>query len=608
MYSQILTFMVALLLFTVRQPAADLIPPSSLDLLPGVAVFLAYTVVCMTTFRRLRNAADAGLIFPSVLSKRYHASLSRLSILALACLAFYVFGVDLPDHLGWIPGFDSSETVPGIVALLLYLVHLCIAWALAHPAYRRIHQSESTRLAFVRGHFVFSAAILVPWVLLSGAIDLMTLFEPKGILSGDRGQLLVSACFLIVFLGLAPAIMVHIWGCKPLPSDAVRAELDEFCLKNRFKVRNLMLWPLLGGEMLTAAVVGILPGCRYILITRGLMKLLGVEELKAVTAHEIGHVRRLHLLFYLFLFLVFSAIVYDYVDLAALLLFNIEPFPTWAASRGGIESSLHALTSILFLLVPMVLFFRFIFGFFLRNSERQADLYGMRLVGHPFTLISSLRKIALFSGQIEDHPNWHHYSIRERIEFLEDAYQNPATARRHNRKLYVAAILYTVFAAALLLLSPQIEKTAVVQQAKGEHLANLIRPQVERHPDHALLQGYYGGLLIEARRYQDAERALLRAAELSPEDPNIQNNLAWLYATAPPPYFKPDVSLRYAEKAAARNPDPTVLDTLAEAYHVNGRNQEAVETIDRAIARKPENLEYYADQKKKFLNALKTGG
>jgi Zn-dependent protease with chaperone function len=498
--------------------------------------------------------------------------------------------------------------VVGVIGLLIYLLHLAIAWALAHPVYRRIYRSESSRWSFVRGQLLFSTAILIPWVLVSSAADLLQYVNPGGFLSTDTGEFITTASFMVVFLLFAPGIIVRVWGCKPLPEDAVRAELEEFCRRNGFKVANFLLWPLLGGEMLTAAVVGILPAFRYILITRGLLNLLDTEELKAVTAHEIGHVRRLHLLFYLFLFFAFTALVYRYGELPTLLLLDHEPFISWATTAGGAGGSLYALVALIPFVALMLLFFRFIFGFFLRNSERQADLYGMKLVGHPFTLVSSLRKIALFSGQIEDQPNWHHYSIRERVDFLLEAHENPDAGRRHNRKLYGAAILYTVLTVALLASSPLLEKSPLVERLRAQHRADLLKPQLERHPGHALLQGLYGGLLIDAGRYGEAQQALLRALELAPEDPSNLNNLAWLYATAPPPYFNPEAALRYAEQAAALKPEPTILDTLAEAYHVNGQDQRAVETIDRAIALDPENPRYFSDQRSKFMKALEKAG
>jgi tetratricopeptide (TPR) repeat protein len=53
----------------------------------------------------------------------------------------------------------------------------------------------------------------------------------------------------------------------------------------------------------------------------------------------------------------------------------------------------------------------------------------------------------------------------------------------------------------------------------------------------------------------------------------------------------------------ALEPAPPALDTLAEAYYVTGRHEEAVQTIDRALAANPENKAYFLEQRQKFLKA-----
>ena len=71
-------------------------------------------------------------------------------------------------------------------------------------------------------------------------------------------------------------------------------------------------------------------------------------------------------------------------------------------------------------------------------------------------------------------------------------------------------------------------------------------------------------------------------------DPRGMNALAWLYATSSDPAIRnPTAALEYALKAVGAegaNPNPHHLDTLAEAYFVNSRYQEAADTEQRAIA------------------------
>lgn len=65
------------------------------------------------------------------------------------------------------------------------------------------------------------------------------------------------------------------------------------------------------------------------------------------------------------------------------------------------------------------------------------------------------------------------------------------------------------------------------------------------------------------------------------------NNVAWAFATSSEPGVRnPEAALEYAQKAVKAevdNPRPHILDTLAEAYYVNGQYKNAVQTEQRAL-------------------------
>ena len=76
--------------------------------------------------------------------------------------------------------------------------------------------------------------------------------------------------------------------------------------------------------------------------------------------------------------------------------------------------------------------------------------------------------------------------------------------------------------------------------------------------------------------------------------PMIYNNAAWLYLTTPIEAVR-DVErgLRYAEIAVAATggEQGVVLDTLAEALHLNGRHEDAVRVAEQAVALEPDEAE-----------------
>ena len=76
-----------------------------------------------------------------------------------------------------------------------------------------------------------------------------------------------------------------------------------------------------------------------------------------------------------------------------------------------------------------------------------------------------------------------------------------------------------------------------------------------------------------------------RALELDPNNPDILNNLAWVFATSKEaPLFQPEKALVLAEKAAASSQQSHILDTLAESYYVNGLTIKALATAEKALA------------------------
>ncbi|MGB7910038.1 MAG: hypothetical protein WCF58_18640, partial [Syntrophobacteraceae bacterium] len=78
-----------------------------------------------------------------------------------------------------------------------------------------------------------------------------------------------------------------------------------------------------------------------------------------------------------------------------------------------------------------------------------------------------------------------------------------------------------------------------------------------------------------------------------------------LYATGPSPFRNPQEALDLALKAVAMSPTPEVLDTLAEAYYINGHYTDALSTINEAISAGGPQHSYFLKQKEKFEKALR---
>ena len=115
--------------------------------------------------------------------------------------------------------------------------------------------------------------------------------------------------------------------------------------------------------MITAGVMGLIKKFRYILVTPSLLKLLEPEEVDAVIAHEIGHIKKKHLLFYLVFFVGYMLLSYVTFDIMIFAIIYTKPV-FWFISKTGLSqtSVVSGISSIVIICVFLI-YFRFIFGF-----------------------------------------------------------------------------------------------------------------------------------------------------------------------------------------------------------------------------------------------------
>jgi tetratricopeptide (TPR) repeat protein len=262
------------------------------------------------------------------------------------------------------------------------------------------------------------------------------------------------------------------------------------------------------------------------------------------------------------------------------------------------------LTSV-FLSVNMVviflIYFRFIFGYFMRNFERQADGYVYTLFDTAQPLISTLEKIAYTSGQSPDRPNWHHFSISERISHLARCEIDRSTIDRHDRKVRNSILVFVGSMVLVAAVGYSLNFGKTGKQLSSHFFEKIILREIEKHPQNPNLYKVLGDLYYETGNLSGVQQAYEASLKLNPENPHVLNNLAWLYATAKDPRFRnPARALDLAKAAAGLLEEPHILDTLAECYFVNGQYAKALETAQHALRLARENRTYYQEQVEKF--------
>jgi Zn-dependent protease with chaperone function len=609
MFSNFIYFIVALITLALYQPTAGpaLNPIEALSgFIAITALFAIYTRNC---FKRL--AQRAGLESTYRLDHRFSALLTRSSILALMAFAADIWVLDLPSYLHAVPLFSILPTLEDFLFLMVFVGYLILVWTFAYEAHTAIYQSDLSRGTYVYSNFAFSLPILLPWVLLFGLSDLLMLLPfdlPKRILNSPIGQTAYFLIFLIVASIFAPLLIQRFWRCRPMEPGYFRQRIERLCERAGVKYADIVYWPIFGGRMITAGVMGLISRFRYILVTDALLHLLTPDEIDQVIAHEIGHVRRKHLLLYLLFLIGFMLIAYATYPLSYILLFSFKPLLISTLTHGVSPNQVLYFLSALLLLGGVIIYFRYIFGFFIRNFERQADLFVFRLFPNPQPLIATFDKIVANSGQPADKPNWHHFSIQERIDYLRRCEAAPVWISRHDRKVRISIAAYI---AGFMLLTAAVFQLNQFAFNQGERylsltdVENYLAHKQSKTSEDALLYGLLGNIHLERNNLAAAIGAYEKALALNPNMPTILNNLAWLLVTAKDGALRdPPRALRLARKAIALQKAPFIWDTLAEALYVNGRLQEAIAAEQKALAMNPQDRQSYAKQLKKFEAAL----
>jgi Zn-dependent protease with chaperone function len=252
-------------------------------------------------------------------------------------------------------------------------------------------------------------ALLFPLLLL------YLLEETADYLSFDYP--LRTGSFILLILVIAPALMVKVLPVYELSSPYLRNLIESFTSALKIKFRNILVLEPIGPRLYTAGVLGFFPPFRYLFFSEPLLKVLDEDEVLGVLAHEVAHLRNHHGL-WLFL-LLFSFTLYLLNSLFLFFLPFALMFEDVDAFSDFFETNKEILEIILsfYLIILAFLFFRYIFAYFLRSLEREADMFACYYLGSEVPLVKALYKVGEATGQLFEK-SWHHYGLYERISFL----------------------------------------------------------------------------------------------------------------------------------------------------------------------------------------------
>ncbi len=529
----------------------------------------------------------------------------------------------IPAHalVLWVGGWASFSRAAGtgggqgfgeLLGLAPYLVLRVLAHAATHPAetrlgFERLPLRRSLLQAGRLGALVAVPAVLILAILGAGGSLAAAGLEPFRTVADLAARYefvslgLMLATLFAVLSGF-PVLAMAILGARPLPGGPLRRRLEAYAARVGLPYRDLYVWPT-EGTLPNAAVMGVGRHLRCVVFTDALLERLDDEEVEAVFAHEAGHALHGHI-----------PLFFAFTVAWSLAVIALQRFlPAGIAVRVEADQTL----SWGLVILGMLGYFGLLFGFVSRRLEQQADVHGFLTVGlpegedpdrvlrepdrHPFLqavaegravpadhpFVRSLDRIASIMGGVREITGLRHFSIADRVDFLERFARDAAVRLRYRRRLRILLALL----AGVFLLCAAAAATDLPIQAEGPEpgaaLERAFAALEEGRPGEAR-RWIEGGLRGAAAR----GRLLSPRGERVPRDrPVPELSLAAIGADADSPFIQDLDRFRLRECEALLR---SVLGQDIQAVECAGRAPDLLGPRDTPVLR-AENLLLVAD-------------
>lgn len=318
-----------------------------------------------------------------------------------------------------------------LVAMIPFFGGIAAYWLTEYPVYLHARDRLNRQLV-LRGlppapawglgeYLIFNARhqvlfIAVPVCLITGLSQTAELYLCPLVTEGAPRETVAMLSSLasggVVFV-IAPLLIARIWKTSPLPRGPLRTELEEMCRTADVRFLDILVWES-SGALANAGAMGIIPQVRYLLVSDAVLERLGPREIRAVFAHELGHVKNHHILY--------------------LLLFAISSLLLCAAGGYAVAVALYPLLgidlSIEAMLLMIITIWFYGFGHISREFEAQCDAFGAWMAGQEpaddgardritpaggTTFARALRDIVELNGMGMRSRNWRHGRAADRV-------------------------------------------------------------------------------------------------------------------------------------------------------------------------------------------------
>jgi STE24 endopeptidase len=271
--------------------------------LMGLVWALAQSVVWWQTRRMDRGRTGA------VLWADRAVMLSRLAAVAVHGVNVLLVGwLDVVRQ--WVGDVVVLDELVAVLPVLLVFVG---GWWTLYPVERRVRDAilmrdldmgRPVRPMPARGVYVLTtlrhqaALVLVPILVILSWRETIELAARRDWLPDWIPREGLHLAGAVLALMLMPLVLRRVWDTIDLEPGPLRDDLVAMCKEHGIRVRQLLLWRT-HGTMINGAVLGLIGPARYVLLTDALLESLTEEQVRAVMAHELGHIRRRHMLWLL---------------------------------------------------------------------------------------------------------------------------------------------------------------------------------------------------------------------------------------------------------------------------------------------------------------------
>ncbi|MGN6507059.1 MAG: M48 family metallopeptidase [Tepidisphaeraceae bacterium] len=302
-----------------------------------------------------------------------------------------------------------------------------------------------------RQQILFTLAPLLVVALVRDALH--TLADLLHLGASEQVDLLISLLSVAAVFVISPEILRRVLPTEALPASALRSKLEHICRDLGLRYRQILLWHT-HHTLGNAAVMGVIPQVRYVLLSDRLIETMSEQQIEAVFAHEAGHVMHRHLAWYGVFFVVFMFACSGgamLADRAVVTLGIPADVFNWSLPLAAVAGIFIA------------------FGALSRAFERQADVFAVRCLGDHAAIDAPIRpeNVAVFTSallhvaRLNNMPldatalmhgggwvrrlwamalhhagTWLHGSIRSRVEYLQQLPGKPERSARFDQRMY----------------------------------------------------------------------------------------------------------------------------------------------------------------------------